>query len=405
MGEGPLICTAHAHRAEPCPGPVPTLCSNESPSSPPTSFVAAYLDGLYTPAELADRFGVSRKTAYKWLARYRDSGADALADRPSVRRTQAHRTPPEVEAQIVVCRRAHPTWGPKKLLAYLARRHPDLALPAASTAGAILQRHGLIAPRARRRKPVHPGRVPLTTAAPCDVWCADFKGQFLLGDGAYCYPLAVTDAHTRFVLRCDALPSTKQEGVLPRFEALFREHGLPGAVRTDNGNPFATQAIAGLSALNVWWIKLGVGHQRIEPGRPEQNGRHERMHRTLKAETTRPAAATMHAQQARFDAWRVEFNTGRPHETLGEATPASVYRPSARPMPAQLPGPAYAAHVEVRWVSSAGTVRFKKRQFFVSKVLVHEHVGFEEVGDGVWSLRFYHVELGRLDGRDFKLRP
>ena len=267
-----------------------------------------------------------------------------------------------------------------------------------------MKRHGLVGPRWRRHKPKHPGRVPLTTAAPCDVWCADFKGQFLLGSGVYCYPLTVTDAHSRFILACHALPSTKQEGAFPAFECLFREHGLPGAIRTDNGNPFATQAIAGLSALNVWWIKLGIGHQRIEPGRPEQNGRHERMHRVLKAETARPPEYTMKAQQARFDTWRAEFNRERPHEALGGATPASLYCPSPRPMPDRLPEPHYPAHHEVRWVSSAGTVRFKKRQFFVSKALVHEYVAFEEIGDGVWSLSFYDVELARLDERDFKLR-
>ena len=342
--------------------------------------------------------------AYKWIERYRDGGAEALADRSHRAHRQPHQTPPEVEAAIVACRQAHPTWGPKKLLAYLARRQPDLALPACSTAGAILKRHGLSQPRRRRRKAKHPGRVPLVTAVPCDLWCADFKGQFLLGGGAYCYPLTVTDAHSRFVLECRALPSVKQEGVFPAFERLFLEHGLPHAIRTDNGNPFATRAIAGPSALNVWWIKLGIGHQRIEPGQPQQNGRHEPMHRVLKTETTRPPEPTMQAQQARFDAWQQEFNTERPHEALAGATPASVYRPSPRLMPKCLPEPEYPTHHEVRWASSAGTVRFKKRQFFVSKALVHEHVAFEKVGDGVWSLSFYDVELARLDERDFKLR-
>ncbi len=375
---------------------VPWPCTH--PMIERAAFVAAHLDGLYSVAELADRYGVSRKTAYKWLRRYRDGGPEALVDRPHVAHSQPRQTPTQTETAIVEARHAHPTWGPKKLLAYLARRRPDLTLPACSTAGAILKRHGLVEPRVRRRKPVHPGRVALTTT--CDVWCADFKGQFLLGNGEYCYPLTVTDAHSRYLLCCHALPSVKQDGVIPAFERLFREHGLPGAVRTDNGNPFATQAIAGLSALNVWWIgragvrPLGVGHQRIEPGRPEQNGRHERMHRTLKAETTRPSAATMAAQQARFDHWRTEFNADRPHEALGGATPGSVYRLSPRPMPERISPPEYAADVEVRWVSSAGTVRFKTRQFFV----------FAEVGDGVWSLQFYDVELGRLDERDFRLR-
>ena len=381
---------------------MPWTCTD--PMLERAKLVALHLDGLYSAAELAERFSVSRKTAYKWIERYHEGGTGALADRSHAAHSQPHQTPPEVEAALVACREAHPSWGPKKLLAYLARRHPELALPACSTAGAILKRHGLTQPRRRRRKAKYPGGVPLVTKAPCDVWCADFKGQFLLGSGAYCYPLTVTDAHSRFVLSCQALPSTKQEGVFPAFERLFRQHGLPGAIRTDNGNPFATRAIAGLSALNVWWIKLSIGHQRIEPGRPEQNGRHERMHRTLKAETTRPPEPTMTAQQGRFDAWQRLFNEERPHEALNGATPASLYHPSPRSMPTRLPEPAYPAHHEVRWVSSAGTVRFKKRQFFVSKALVHEHVAFEEVGDGVWSLSFYDVELARLDERDFKLR-
>ena len=370
-----------------------------------SALVAAYKDGLYSVTELADRFGVSRKTAFKWLARYRDGGADALADRATARHEQPHRTPASVEVLLVEGRKSHPTWGPKKLLAYLSRRHPGLALPACSTAGAILKRHGLVERRTRRRRPVHPGRVPLRADAPGDVWCADFKGQFLLGDGECCYPLTVTHAHSRYLLCCHALPSAKQNGVIPCFERLFREHGLPGAVRTDNGNPFATNAICGLSALNVWWIKLGVGHQRIEPGRPEQNGRHERMHRTLKAEAARPAERSMRRQQARFDSWRKGDNEDRPHQALGGETPASVYRPSKRPMPKAVPKPEYPRHLEVRRVSNAGTMRFRKRPVFVSQALLQEDVALEEVDDGVWSLRFYDVELARLDERDYKLRP
>ena len=208
-----------------------------------SSLVAARRDGLYSASELAARFGVSRKTAFKWLARYRDGGSDALADRKTARREQPRRTGREVESLLVERRRPHPRWGPRKLLAYLGRRHPGLVLPACGTAGAILKRHGLVERRVRRRRPVHPGRVPLRADQPGDDWCADFKGQFLLGSGELCYPLTVTDAHSRYLLCCHALPSVKQDGVIPCFDRLFREHGPPGAVRTDNGNPFATNAI------------------------------------------------------------------------------------------------------------------------------------------------------------------
>ncbi len=366
--------------------------------------VALHADGLYSIAELAERAGVSRKTAYKWIERYRTHGADALADRTHARHDQPHRTPPEVEALIVDCRKAHPTWGPRKLLPYLARRHPDVELPVASTAGAILDRHGLTKPRRSRRPPKHPGSTPLAAATPNAVWTADYKDQFRLGDGELCYPLTVCDAHSRFILSCHGLPSVEQYAAHRQFERLFKEYGLPTAIRSDNGTPFATQALCGLSRLSVWWIKLGVDHDRIDPGQPQQNGAHERMHRTLKAETARPPERDMAAQQVRFDAWRAEFNADRPHDALACAVPASVYTPSRREMPTVLPEPEYPGHYEVRYLSKDGNVRFKTRQFFVSQTLAHEHVGFEETGDGVWDLYFFDRLLARLDERDFKLR-
>ncbi|MEO0558934.1 MAG: IS481 family transposase [Bacteroidota bacterium] len=367
--------------------------------------VALHAEGAYSVTELAARAGVSRKTAYKWIARYREGGAEALADRSHARHDQAHRTPPEVEVLIVEARHKHPTWGPRKLLPYLARRHPEIAQwPAASTAGAILQRHGLTRKRRPRRIPKHPGTAPLTTSAPNEVWTADFKGQFKTRDGEYCYPLTVCDAHSRFVLACDGLPSVEQYGTHRQFERLFRTYGLPTAIRTDNGVPFATQAICGLSRLSVWWLKLGISHDRIAPGQPQQNGAHERMHKTLKAETARPPERDMPRQQARFDDWRAEFNTERPHEALSFATPASVYTPSERVMPEALPEPEYPGHFETRWVSRCGTYKWRGRQLFLSQALGHEWIGFEEVADGVWSVWFYDRVLARLDERDYKLR-
>lgn len=366
-------------------------------------FVLAHQDGLYSMAELCQRFGVSRKTGYKWLRRFKDEGLDGLADQSRAPKRCPHKTPSETEALIVACRQKHPRWGPKKLIAYLARRHPSVTLPATSTVGAILKRHDLIQPKRRRRPVRHPGPPTLQTTAPNEVWTTDFKGQFKTLDGIYCYPLTVSDAHSRFVLDVQALPSVKQTGTIPVFQHLFERYGLPRAIRTDNGVPFATQALCGLSKLSVWWIKLGIAHQRIEPGQPYQNGRHERMHRTLKAETARPPASNMAAQQQCFNDWRTEFNTERQHEALSGETPSSQYRPSPRIMPEQTPAPEYPAHWEVRRVSRCGTFRIKKQQLFLSQALNEEHIALEETDDGIWSLYFYDVLLARLDERDFKL--
>ena len=366
--------------------------------------VALHAEGLHSVAELAERFGVSRKTAYKWIDRYADGGADALADRSHIARSHPAKTPPEVEALVVAARQKHPTWGARKLIPWIAKRHPDVALPAPSTVGTILKRHALVEPRRRRRVAAHPGSRPLVADAPCDVWTADYKGQFKTRDGLYCYPLTVCDAHSRFILACDGHASVEQYGALKAFDRLFREHGLPRSIRTDNGVPFATQAICGLSRLSVWWLKLGITPDRIEPGRPQQNGQHERMHRTLKAECARPPEANMVGQQRRFDAWRTEFNTERPHDALGGGVPADHYAPSPRPMPARLSEPEYPAHAEIRRVSRCGTFKLKGRQRFLSQALAGETIAFEEVADGIWALSFYTVELGRFDERDYQLK-
>lgn len=240
--------------------------------------------------------------------------------------------------------------------------------------------------------------------APNQLWCADFKGQFPTRDAVLCYPLTVTDAHSRFLLGCTALLSVREEGAMAAFTQLFRAYGLPDAIRTDNGVPFATNALCGLSALSVWWTKLGIAHERIEPGRPEQNGRHERMHRTLKAETTRPPQQNQDAQQKRFDLWCEEFNTERPHEALHHATPAEHYEPSSRALPEKLPAPEYPGHFLVRKVCNAGTFRLKNRQPFLSSTLKQERIGLEEINDGLWSLYFYDRLIARLSERDFLVR-
>ena len=366
-------------------------------------FVTLHQEGLYSMTELCQRFAVSRKTGYKWLNRYQQEGLSGLQDQSRAPHVCQQQMPPDVQQALLDARRAHPTWGPRKLLPYLKQRQPDLELPAASSVGDLLEKHGLIQNRRRRPRHQHPGSSPLSADAPNVLWSTDFKGQFKTGDGEYCFPLTVTDNYSRFLLCCHGLPSVQQEGVFPVFRHLFQEFGLPDAIRTDNGNPFATQAIYGLSSLNVWWIKLGIAHQRIRPGQPQENGRHERMHRTLKAETTRPPQKDHATQQIRFDAFRHEFNEERPHEALGQRTPSSIYVASCRPLPAVLPAPVYAGHLQVRRVSQAGTFRFHHRQPFLSHALAQEEIALEEVADGLWSIYFYNVLLARLDERDYKI--
>jgi putative transposase len=368
-----------------------------------TQFIAAYLSQVYSMTELCERFGIRRNTGYKWVRRYTEQGLVGLQEQSRAPHRCPHRMSEEVEAVLLEAKRAHPHWGPRKILPYLARRRPDLALPAPSTAGELFKREGFSQTRKRRRGHRHPGATPLEAEAPNAVWTADFKGQFRTGDGLYCYPLTVADAYSRFLLSCSARLSTKQVEARPIFERLFQDYGLPDAIRTDNGPPFATPAFCGLSKLSVWWIKLGIRHQRIEPGRPEQNGRHERMHRTLKAEATRPPEHHQVAQQARFDRFCREYNDERPHEALNYSTPASLYRPSPRLLPAQLPAPTYPGHYVVRRVSNAGTFRFQSRQLFMSDTLLQEDIALEETADGIWSIYFYDVLLARLDERDFKL--
>jgi transposase InsO family protein len=305
---------------------------------------------------------------------------------------------------ICAARRQHPSWGPEKLLQWLAPRHATTALPAPSTAGDLLARRGLVKRRRRRRPCQHPGVVPATTVHPNDLWTADFKGHFRTQDGLYCYPLTVADQHTRFLMACHGLPSTKGQGVRPVFDRLFREYGLPRAIRTDNGVPFATTGIHGLSQLNVWWMRLGIQHQRILPGQPQQNGAHERMHKTLKADAIRPPRATIVAQQRAFNDFRRQYNEERPHQHLRGRTPASCYRPSPRSYDARLFPIEYPGHFLVKRITNAGTFRFKKRLLFIAHALAPHTIGLEEVNDGVWSIYFCQVLIARLDERDYLIR-
>ena len=281
----------------------------------------------------------------------------------------------------------------------LRTRYPSRAWPARSTVNAILGWHTLLQKNRHRRKWGHPGVLPVTTQRPNQVWPADFKGQFRTGDGQYCYPLTVTDHFSRRVLACHGLRSVKTVDAKPIFRALFREVGLPDAIHTDNGAPFAFTGIHGLAALNVWWMQLGIVHQRITPTSPQENGTHERMHRERKRETARPAASSLRAQQRRFDAFCQRYNDERPHEGIGDRTPSTLWCPSSRPYPEHRTHPHYPLHREIRRVSTAGTFRLQSRQPFLSHALGGEDIGLEEVDDGIWNIVYYSTLLGKLDER------
>ena len=349
--------------------------------------------------ELCARYGISRKTGYKWLARAEAQGSTGLTELSRRPRACPHATTPEVVAALLEARRHHPYWGPRKLLRILRRHDPAATWPARSTAADLLRRHGLILPRPRRRRLGHSGRPTTPMTAPNEIWTADFKGQFRTGDARYCYPLTVADGYSRFLLGCQSLPHPTHALTQPVFERLFREYGLPQLIRTDNGVPFATCALGRLSALSVWWVRLGIFPELIEPASPQQNGRHERMHRTLKHETARPPAGSLAAQQRRFNTFRTEFNHDRPHQALGDETPASRYHPSPRPFPARVPPLEYPSHFEIRLVSANGGIRWQHQWVNVSHVLDGQYVGLEEVDDAEWDLYVGPLKLGRFHER------
>jgi transposase InsO family protein len=375
-----------------------------SPVEERERFIADHRLDLYTMRELCERYGISRKSGYKWLERYQEGGRAALRDRSRAPHHCPHRISSQLADLICEARKSHPGWGPRTLLDWLATRHPGRQWPAVSTVGDLLARRGLVRKRRRRRPPYHPGVVPPTTAEPNDLWTADFKGHFRTRDGLYCYPLTIADQHTRYLLACQGLLATKGRGVRAVFEETFRTFGLPRAIRTDNGVPFATTGIHGLSQLNVWWMHLGIQHQRIRPASPQQNGVHERMHKTLKAGACRPPRGNLAAQQRAFNRFRTEFNHERPHQALAGQPPARRYRHSPRPYPERLPEIAYPGHFLVKRVTNAGTFRFKHRLLFIANALKQHHIGLEEVDDGIWSIYFNRVLLARLDERDYVIR-
>jgi transposase InsO family protein len=359
-------------------------------------FMTEAKGGLFSFSELCSRYGVSRKTGYKWLGRYELEGPDALADHSHRPHSCPHATDPQVLEAALKLRRSRPRWGAGKILGHLAELRPDWSLPAPQTLHKHFTRDGLVPKRRRNRRQPHPGRPTAPFDAPNSIWSADFKGQFKTRDGVYCYPLTIQDGASRFLLACKGLDGTTYSGSRSVFTRVFQEFGLPQRIRTDNGTPFATSALGRLSRLSIWWIKLGILPDLIEPASPQQNGRHERMHRDLKAETTIPPAANRSAQQRRFNTFRKDFNEVRPHEAHGQKPPASFYQPSSRPFPKKLQAPEYPAHFEVRKVSANSGIRWNKVRVCVSHLLAGEYVGLEEVDNDIWAVSFGAVRLGWL---------
>jgi len=357
-------------------------------------FIAAVntFDGSFRA--LCRQFGIAPRTGYKWVARYEQWGPAGLEDRAPIPKRFPHATPADVLARVIDLRKEHPSWGPKKLRAVLLARGLDVPHP--STIGELLKRHGLVRPR-RLRVRTPPSVDPLASGSqPNDVWCTDFKGHFALGDKRRCHPLTLTDHASRYLLKCEALAEPTEAAVLPHFDRAFREYGLPDRIRSDNGVPFATTALGGLSALSIGWIKLGIVPERIEPGQPQQNGRHERMHKTLKAETASPPSPNMTEQQRAFDRFRFIYNDQRPHEALQQKPPATRYDRSRRPMPAAPRSPEYPDTMQTRRLDTSGRLQFRAHTTMLTRLLANEPVGLEPVDEETWEIFYGPLAIAEL---------
>ena len=368
-------------------------------------FVCEYLGCEMSMAALCRQYGVSRRTGYKWVARHASEGIIGLQDRSRVPHGNSRSMADEMAAMIVNVRQRYPTWGPPKVRAWLMQRYPDMVFPASSTIGALFDRVGLTVPRPHRQ------RVPARTAplshcrAPNDVWSIDFKGWFLTDDGSRCDPLTMQDADSRYLLRCRVMPNLKTDSVWPHVEVAFRAYGLPRALRSDNGAPFAGRAVGGLSRLAVNVIKAGVMPERIAPGKPQQNGRHERMHLTLKQDTASPPAHSLRAQQRRFNEFQKIYNDERPHQALGNLTPGQCYQRSPRTYDGKLRSPVYGDSHQVRMVRRRGNIRWRGDKIFISEVLIGEPVGLLEQEDGQWLVQYGPIDLGHIDHKSRFRKP
>src|SRR4026209_599270 len=339
-------------------------------------------------SDLCREFGISRKTGYKFERRYEEHGPKGLYDFSRRPKRLARQVSAGIQTAILELKQEKPTWGAAKIQEVLRRKHPQMEMPVRSTIHDLLDRYGLVKKRAKRRRyHAYPTLREQDITTPNQLWCADFKGQFRMGNAKYCYPLTVTDFHSRYLLGCEAMESTKSQSAQQGFEWVFREYGLPTRIRTDNGTPFSSRSVQGLSCLSVWWIRLGIQVERIEPGKPQQNGRHERMHRTLKEEILPRSAKNLLAQQEQLDRFREDFNQRRPHEALKMKCPADFYKPSLKRYPDRLPDPVSSHHDIVRVVYGTGSVHFRGLDhFFLSHALAGQSVGFEEEQDGIWRI-------------------
>jgi transposase InsO family protein len=367
-------------------------------------FVARLLDGEEMSG-LCREFGISRKTGYKIYSRYKEDGLSAFTDRTRRPVRYGNQLPSQLETMIVTCKREKPHWGARKIRQMLVKRLPqDVRVPANSTIHAVLDRNGLVKPGGKRRYKAT--GTPLSEGIqPNDLWCTDYKGEFKLGNKRYCYPLTVTDHASRYLLLCEALESNREELAFPAFERLFKERGLPKAIRSDNGVPFASRsALFGLSKLSVWWLRLGIAIERIKPGKPQQNGRHERMHLTLKREATRPPGMNSLQQQARFDDFLQEYNGERPHEALSMRTPLDAYRPASRKYKGleELHYPLHDLEVNI---TNCGRICLHRKKINVSTVLGGQKVGLREVDEDIWLVTFMHYDLGYIDLEERTLQP
>jgi len=366
-------------------------------------FIGRLLDGDKM-AQLCREFGISRKTGHKIWNRYRDTGLKGLTDRSRRPVRYANQIPMQIEKLILKTKRDKPHWGALKIRDRLARKYSEIPTPAKSTIHAVLDRHGLVKRRKRRRYRAQ-GTCLTLSKDPNDLWCADYKGEFMLGNGQYCYPLTISDHQSRYLLTCESLETTKESFAFGVFEKTFLEYGLPKAIRTDNGLPFSSvQALFGLSKLSVWWLRLGIEIERITPGHPEQNGRHERMHLTLKKEATKPAAQTILQQQMKFDDFIEEYNTDRPHQALDMKYPAEVYVPSKRPYEG-LPDIEYPFHDQSIMVTNCGRICIRGKKINFSKVFAGQSVGIREIHDGIWLVSFLDYDLGYFDEESINFEP
>lgn len=369
-------------------------------------FISFVLEGGLSMSDLCREFGISRKTGYKLIHRYREHGLDGLKDMSRAPRNHPNVTPPDIEQAIIRLRGDHPKWGPLKLKDVLERDSPDTNWPVESTIGRILKRNGLISARKRRSGGIAGGPAkPVQADAPNETWCIDFKGQFKMGNGRSCYPLTISDSCSRMLLRCQAMTRPDTDSVKPILVAAFMEYGLPEVIRSDNGPPFASTGLGGLSRLSAWWLRLGIGIDRIDPGHPEQNGRHERMHRVLKEEATMPPEYDTIAQQRVFDRFRDEYNTIRPHQAIGRRTPSSIYVRSEREYPLITPAVKYPKGMSIRRVRHDGYIRWKGKMLYLTEALIYESVGIDRFDDDHLIIYYGPMPLAVLDDRMGKWVP